>query len=121
MNRRHLLFLTIFPVMVIISQILMTSCYHEPNFISELDTVCYDSTIAPILQASCALSGCHNSTTKSEGLDATSYQSVRSFVKPGNAKESLLYESITRVYQKGLMPPDVPPHTGRKEFNFSVD
>lgn len=86
----------------------MTSCYHEPNFISELDTVCYDSTIAPILQASCALSGCHNSTTKSEGLDATSYQSVRSFVKPGNAKESLLYESITRVYQKGLMPPDVP-------------
>ncbi len=86
----------------------MTSCHHEPNFISELDTVCYDSVIAPILQTSCGLSGCHNSATKSEGFDASSYQSILSFVKPGDAKASPLYQAITQVYLNGLMPPDKP-------------
>lgn len=83
------------------------SCTHDPNFIMELDTVCYDSQIVPIMAASCALSGCHSASSKEEGFDATSYESTRSFTVPGNAKESSLYKVLVDL-NGDLMPPDEP-------------
>ncbi|MCB1179260.1 MAG: hypothetical protein KDK36_16890 [Leptospiraceae bacterium] len=43
----------------------------------------------------CAKSGCHNSTSKQQGLDITSYSSVLAKVNSGDPPNSLLYQKIT--------------------------
>jgi uncharacterized membrane protein len=91
-----------------ISIMFVTSCTHEPNFISELDTVCFEKQILPIMQTSCAMSGCHSQGGGESGFDATSYESIMSIVNPGNAKKSKLYQVITQTYAGNMMPPDNP-------------
>lgn len=87
----------------------ITSCTHEPNFITEFDIVCFEDQILPIMQTSCGISGCHNSSSGGESdFDATNYNSIRSMVVPGNAKESKLYQVITKIYGEDMMPPDRP-------------
>jgi uncharacterized membrane protein len=85
--------------------LIINSCTHEPELISEFDTVCFEKQILPIMQTSCAISGCHNGGGES-GFDATSYESIKSLVNPGNAKSSNLYKVIIRKYGENMMPPD---------------
>ena len=84
------------------------SCKQEPVYIEELDTVCFDSQVLPILQTSCAISGCHDAGSASEGFISTNYESITQAVNPGDANGSLLYQVITDINGESMMPPDGP-------------
>ncbi len=76
--------------------------------ISQLDTVCFQTQIFPILQTSCGIAGCHDGGGGEGGDFSTqSYQTIMSIVKPGNAAKSDLYEVITAV-NGTIMPPKRP-------------
>src|SRR5512139_1438895 len=86
--------------------ILFQACTHEPSGIDELDPVCYDTQVQPVLQASCGMMGCHDGTA--EGFDARSYQAVLQSVVPGDPRGSALYNAITDINGENMMPPDRP-------------
>ncbi len=67
------------------------------------DTVYYVYDIQPILTANCAMSGCHDATTRADGVDLSNYTRTMSTggVRAGNPSGSTLYDEIIR----GKMPP----------------
>ena len=81
------------------------SCTHDPIGIEDFDTVCFSRDVLPIFQNSCALSRCHDGNN--EGFNATTYESIKKAVVPGNANKSRVYSAITSIYIN-RMPPS--PH-----------
>lgn len=51
--------------------------------------VCFESEILPIFNANCTMSGCHNSTTQTEGLDASSYAGIKAFLDDEGKRDLL--------------------------------
>jgi hypothetical protein len=84
----------------------LPSCQHESNIIDDLDTVCFDTQILPILQTSCGMMGCHDGTE--EGFLAADYQSIVESVIPGDPRGSALYNVVTDINSENMMPPDLP-------------
>ncbi len=98
-----------FPILLLISVFFSAvSCSHEPSLISDLDTVCFETQILPVMQTSCGITGCHSSAGGESGFVATNYSSIVEIVTPGNARKSKLYEVITTLYGENIMPPDRP-------------
>jgi hypothetical protein len=118
-----------FPGLVITGVVLVNSCIHDP-FIDptslnngEISTpgcttngaVCFESSVLPIFNSSCARSGCHDAITKEEGFVLDNYNNiVRKGIVPGNASESKLYKVL---FEDGddQMPPDAPLTQGQKD------
>lgn len=100
--------LIVIGVILVFAALYINSCTHEPNFISDLETVCYEGQILPILQNSCGTTGCHNSASKEGGLDVSQFESVKAFVTDGSAKKSELYNVLTKIYGEDMMPPGKP-------------
>lgn len=78
------------------------------------DTVYFVRDILPILQGNCAISGCHNSTSRKDGVDLSSYERVMSTadIRPFEPGESDLYEVINETRNdKRMPPPPAPPLT----------
>jgi hypothetical protein len=86
----------------------LPSCTHDPIGIEELDTVCFDTRVFPIIQTSCGISGCHNGVSGEEGFDASNYESIMKAVTPGDPRGSTLYKVITDIHGEHMMPPDLP-------------
>ncbi|HLO58801.1 MAG TPA: hypothetical protein VK179_08685 [Bacteroidales bacterium] len=86
--------------------ILLFSCTHDPVTVADLDTVCFQTQVLPIIQTSCGMSGCHDGSQ--EGFLATDYSSIMEAVKPGDPRGSKLYKVITNVNGENFMPPDQP-------------
>ena len=84
------------------------SCTHDPVFINEPDTICFEKQVLPVLQNTCGISGCHDAGTATEGFAATDYESVTDIVTPGNVRASKLYQVITDIWSEKMMPPDRP-------------
>ena len=95
-------------VLVLIFISALTSCTHDPLFTDSIDTVCFEKQILPILQNSCGISGCHDGFGSAEGFSAANYETVRSYVKPGDVHSSKLYKVITDIWGENMMPPDRP-------------
>jgi hypothetical protein len=95
---------------VFLSLILISypSCTHDIVGIEELDTVCFDTQVMPMLQTSCGMSGCHESGSAAEGFDISSYQTIMQAVSPGDPRGSQLYKVITNINGETIMPPDQP-------------
>ncbi len=73
-------------------------------------TVCFQRDVMPMLLSNCAMSGCHDAKTHADGIDLSSYEAMmrsHETVRPYNAGDSELYESITDFGDDDLMPP--PP------------
>jgi uncharacterized membrane protein len=85
--------------------LLTIACTHEPSGVEEMDLICFESQVMPIIQTSCA--SCHSGSE--EGFLATSYNSIMESVTPGDPRGSKLYKVITNVnsFEK-MMPPDRP-------------
>jgi hypothetical protein len=71
--------------------------------------VFFVNDIQPILSSSCALSGCHNATSKPKGLDLTTYDGLwnaddNDIVVAGDPSKSELYDAL----EDGKMPPSGP-------------
>ncbi len=63
-------------------------------------TVCFDSQVMPIIYANCTESGCHDSKTKADGYDFTTYTGIMKGVSAGNSKNSKIYSEMS----SGKMP-----------------
>jgi hypothetical protein len=86
-----------------------TSCTHDPVILNELNPVCFDSVVFPILLNFCGKTGCHDGFSSEAGnFEATSYESIIKSVKPFNARKSQLYKAITDFNGENMMPPDRP-------------
>ncbi len=105
-NRNYLLLIPI--LFVIFLSFLSVSCTHESDIISELDTVCFEGQVFPIINSTCGTSGCHSGTGDNREFDASNYESIVRAVEPGDAKNSLLYKVITNIYSDDFMPPNKP-------------
>lgn len=85
------------------------TCKHDPMGIAQLDTVCFNTKIQPILQSSCGMAGCHGSGGEhSGGFNPSTYQGIMEIVSPGSAAKSKLYQVITQVNGENMMPPKQP-------------
>lgn len=70
--------------------------------------VSYREYINPVLQAKCAVSGCHDNQTKAGGLDVTTYSALMAdplIVFPGEPQNSKLVWAIEGVSGTERMPP----------------
>ncbi len=67
------------------------------------DTVYFQNTVLPLLNSSCAMSGCHDAASHKEGVNLTTYAAIMSTagVKAGNPGGSKLYQVIA----DNSMPP----------------
>lgn len=74
------------------------------------DTVYFENEILPIFIGSCAVTGCHNQTSRVEDLDLTNYSNIMKGISPGNPSSSKYYKVITLAETDDLMPQD--PITG---------
>jgi uncharacterized membrane protein len=92
---------------LILGVVLLYSCTNEPQGLESLDPVCFDSQILPLIQSSCATSGCHNASSQEEGFNFTTYDGIMKAVKAGKPKQSELYQVLTSSYGT-MMPPSQP-------------
>lgn len=69
--------------------------------------VCFQRDVMPIFTGSCALSGCHDALTATDGKDFSSYEGIRDEVRPGRPQNSEIYHVITEDDNDDRMPP--PP------------
>ncbi len=65
---------------------------------------CFQRDIQPVLNSSCAISGCHDAITHQQGLNLSTYAAARSIVVPNYPGESTLYQVITGNGEN-MMPP----------------
>lgn len=96
------------PFVLFSALVLAPSCTHEPTGIEELDTICFESQVLPLLQTSCGMTGCHGNGSAQEGFDVSNYSTVMDAVTPGDPRASTLYKVITDVNGEVFMPPDNP-------------
>ena len=80
-------------------------CKHE-GFVSQLDTVCFDSQVLPIFTANCTQVGCHNGGS-GHRMSFTSYSDIVKEVTPYNSAGSRVYKVITAKWDNP-MPPHAP-------------
>ena len=112
------------------------SCTHDPTFMMDddpdpMDTMTMDTTmmdttmvdmpcdpdvvyfendILPLLQSTCAFSGCHDPGTASDGIVLNSYDNIiiTGEVEAFDAESSKIFEVITDDDPSELMPPTGP-------------
>jgi hypothetical protein len=67
----------------------------------------FTTDILPILNSSCALSGCHDAVTAEHGIILSSYEQIiaSNVIEPFDLSESDLYEAITETDEDEIMPP----------------
>lgn len=105
---------------VLLAVNLMTvSCKHDPadtiditdtttNSVScNPDTVYFAQEILPVLQSSCAMSGCHDANTHKEGIILDSYAKILSTgkIKINDPADSKIYEAINENGDDIMPPP----------------
>ncbi len=99
------------------------ACVHEPfpaadnglpNPPPDVDTcnpqtIYFKQDILPILESSCASSGCHDEVSAQNGVVLTNYNSIinTADVRPGQPQNSDLFDAITETDPDKRMPP--PP------------
>lgn len=93
----------------VVGLLLMDSCTKgktaEPAETCDVNKVYFVRDIQPLLNANCAMSGCHDAKTAAEGVNLSTYSGVMKVVKAGNTSGSELYEVITHSNGSKRMPP----------------
>jgi hypothetical protein len=71
------------------------------------DTVYFQNQVLPLIQSSCGISGCHDAFPQDDAKNLTTYQKIISsgYIKPYNASNSKMIESITNSNPDDKMPP----------------
>ncbi len=92
-------------ILLFLSSIMISACYHEPELSSDMPEVCFDSEVLPVIQSSCVRSGCHDG---SEAFFLGDYNAVANQVTPGKPMASELHKVVSTDYGFLKMPP--PPN-----------
>tara|TARA_Y100000589_G_scaffold325106_1_gene362401 strand:+ start:24263 stop:24925 length:663 start_codon:yes stop_codon:yes gene_type:complete len=107
----------ILPVFVIMLYLLLEQCKHKPVY--PVKEICFESKILPIFISNCTMSGCHGNGSAEGGLVLDNYNGIMQGVKPGDAEDSDIYESITG--QDELMPPPPRPSLSDEQIQLIYD
>jgi len=77
------------------------------------DTVYFQNKVLPLLNSSCAMSGCHDAITHKEGVNLTTYAKIFSTggVLPGNPANSKLYKALLKSGSDRMPPAPAPAFT----------
>jgi hypothetical protein len=94
---------------------LLGACTHTPLNFGELqlsedcspDTAYFVNNAFPIINSSCAKSGCHDAISSEEDVDLSSWNAIMNsdVVKPGNPDGSKLYEVLFKSGEDRMPPP----------------
>ncbi|MDX2284974.1 MAG: c-type cytochrome domain-containing protein [Bacteroidia bacterium] len=84
------------------------------------DSVYFAQEILPVLVSNCAMSGCHDDVTRSDGFSLTSYANVMASgeVKPGNPADSDLFTTLSETDPDRRMPR--PPAAPLPQFQIDL-
>ncbi len=77
------------------------------------DSVCFNTQIQPLINASCAQAGCHDQATQAEGINLSNYQGIKAIVNNGE-----LMEVITETRPDKRMPPPPAPPLSAQEIQL---
>ncbi|MFZ1977994.1 MAG: hypothetical protein WAV76_08555 [Bacteroidota bacterium] len=118
------------PVFLVFVVILVTAAISCKDTLDDTATIVFPSSgvsyskqVDPLFQQRCSISGCHNSTTHSDGLDLSpsiSYHNLITYspllVVAGDANGSLLYQILTgnNIYP---MPPSYVTQLNSNQIN----
>ncbi|MDD2963960.1 MAG: c-type cytochrome [Bacteroidales bacterium] len=110
---------------LLIFLLIAAACKHDPDLTAipddpqppvptagcDPDTVYFVNTVLPLLQSSCAMSGCHDAATARDGVILTDYNRIMitGDVKPGNASDSKIYEVLSDDGDDRMPPPPAAP------------
>lgn len=116
-----------FTLFVLTALLFATSCKHDP-FADNIppgpndttnnggstcspDTVYFAQQVLPMLQSSCAMSGCHDAVSHKEDVILTSYSSIMATggIKVNNPQDSKIYKMIIRSDEERMPPPPASP------------
>lgn len=93
---------------------LLFACRHDPVGVDAQPRIRFATQLLPILQANCAMSGCHGGTgTGRERLNLGSAKDILANVVPHDPLNSRLYSAITSTWS-GIMPPPPSPPLSRE-------
>lgn len=107
----------------------MLSCKHEIPFSTvdppvdgglqtcSTDTVYFQNKVLPLLNSSCAMSGCHDAITHKEGINLTTYANIVATggVRPGNPANSKLYTVLSKSGSDRMPPPPAVAFTAAQK------
>ena len=103
MNRIKSFNLTLIVAVTVIVTIL-NNCTSE--YIENINGVCFESEVMPILQSNCTQSGCHNSIDRESGYDFSGYENIiKKGVIPGDYRNSEIYRVLIKPGGEEAMPP----------------
>lgn len=95
------------------SVLIISSCTKDktprPPEPCDPNKIYFERDIKPLLTSNCAMSGCHDAATQQDGVNLSTYEGVRSQVRPGNPQGSELIQVINETDPDDRMPP--PPKT----------
>lgn len=82
--------------------------------------VYFDREIQPILNRNCAVSGCHDAGTATDGVILNDYNNTvqTADVRPFDPESSDLYERVTETDPDKMMPPPSKPGLTSDEINL---
>ncbi len=81
-----------------------TACKHE--YIEDINPVCFETEIQPLIASNCTQSGCHNAIDKEKGRDYTTYAGILRDVEAGDFRKSELFEVLLKPQNdEEAMPP----------------
>lgn len=75
------------------------------------DTVYFVNNVLPLINQSCAMSGCHNAASHQDGVILTDYANIIKEVSPGNPGSSDLYKAIIASGSDRMPPAPMTPFT----------
>ena len=107
-----------FGVLAMVMVLAFSSCKHDPadvlnvndsTYVStcDPDTVYFAQEILPVLQSSCAMSGCHDANTHKEGIKLDSYANILSTgrIKVNDPADSKIYKAMNEDGEDIMPPP----------------
>lgn len=96
-------------ILVVFISVITTQCVkHKAEEVvvpCESGTTYFENDVQPLLNSSCAMSGCHDSKTKAEGYDFSNYNATMKSVTAGKPNSSELYEVVLSKNGRVKMPP----------------
>lgn len=84
------------------------------------DTVYFQNKVLPLIQSSCALSGCHNAASHREGIVLEDYNKIMKIVSSGSPSKSKLYKVLS-ASGEDAMPPSSSDRFSKEEKQLIYD
>ena len=112
---KHLKLIGFLPVVILLGLVLWQCAKDKtpvPPEPCDPNKVYYQNDILPLISSGCAISGCHDAATASDGVNLSTYSGLMEIVKPNNPSNSEIMEVLNETDPNKIMPrPPYSPFT----------